>query len=122
MGCRIPGRLFHISLRFCIREAKKGYLEDAEGLVAALEELAQGRLLLVAVVHDRLERLNRARDGARLDDADERAVEALARLEEGRVRRDLARALGRADGVARIEVVDEEGLHGFVWSGNDVRA
>lgn len=88
----------------------RSHLEHAQALVTALQELANRRLLLPARLVDGLERLDRTRHVARLDDAHERPPEALTRLEKGRVRRDLARPLRGTDRVARVEVVDEKGL------------
>lgn len=97
------------------------YLEHPQRLVAALQEFANRRLLLAAHLVDRLERLDGTRDGSRLHDADERPAETLARFEEGGVRGDLASALGGAEGVSWVEVVNEEGLHGLVCGGQRAR-
>lgn len=73
-------------------------------------------MLLPSHLIDRFERLDRTRHGSRLDDADEGTSEALTGFEEGRVGRDLASSFRCSDGVPWIEVVDEERLHGLVYS------
>ena len=70
------------------------FLVYLQGVVAASQEFVERRLVASAyVLVDWLEDLDRARERARLDDADECPPDAYARLEERSVRCDAFGAL-----------------------------
>jgi hypothetical protein len=79
-----------------------------------LKEFSNSRRLLPPNLVDRLQRFDGTRDVSRLDDADEGPSEALSGLEKCRGGGNLASSFGGTDGVSWVEVVDEEGLDGFV--------
>lgn len=81
-------------------------------IISPLQQLPKRRLAPPPhVLVDRLEDLDRARQRARLDDADERAADARPGLEEGRVRGYAFGALEARGGIHLVERVEREGDH-----------
>ena len=88
------------------------FLEHAQRVLAAGQHLAERRVLFGTGVHvDGLERLDGRGGRAGLDDTHERAPEAHACAEEGRVARDAAAVAHRGAGIARIERIERECVH-----------
>jgi hypothetical protein len=84
-------------------------LEQPERIITALQQFSERRLVLSSyVLVDRFKRLDGSRESARLDDADECAVEAHASLEERGVRSYSLASLERGGRIHRVESIERE--------------
>jgi len=84
-------------------------LEQPEGIITALQQLSERRLVLSSyVLIDGLKCLDSGRESAGLDYTDERAVEADASLEERGVRGYSFASLERGGGVHRVQSIERE--------------
>lgn len=94
----------------------RAHLEHPQRFITTLKEFPNSRLFLPPDRINRFQSFDRTGNRTRLDDTDEGSAEALPSLEEGGVRRDFAGSFGGSDGISWIEIVNEEGLNGFIWS------
>lgn len=98
------------SQRYCLRHEKStADLEQTEGIITALQQLSERRLVLSSyVLIDGLKSLDSCRESAGLDNADECAVEAHASLEERGMRGYSFASLQGGSGVHRVESIKRE--------------
>ena len=92
-----------------MRQKSTTNLEQPEGVITALQQLSERWFVLSSyVLINGLKRLDGGRESAGLDNADERAIEAQASLEERGVRGYSLASLERGGGVHRVESIERE--------------
>jgi hypothetical protein len=111
-GCRIPANQINQTTFNFITWERQTYPEELERVVSSLQQLLERRLGPPPyVLVYRLERLDRARQGRRLDDANKSSTEAHPRLEERRVRCDPLGPLEPSHRIVRVQRLQRERDH-----------